>query len=110
MDSDEMCGLIKNRTEGFYKRIILPYAACSEGDLEQVIDYLLFQFNKSSSPEDWMIRFLKGIEETETEIALHVRKLNSFVVEINNSLKEVKMWSAVDAFNITSHPLALTNR
>jgi len=110
MDSEEMRALIKNRTKGFYERIILPYAASNEGDIERVNDYLLTQFDKSPLPKDWMIRFFEGIERTETEIALHIRKLDSFDVEINNSLREVKLWSAVDTFNISSHPQVSTGK
>ena len=110
MTNDDMWALIWNRTRGFYERIVLPYAMYDEGDIERAEEYLLFQFSKSPSPWAWMASFFKGIEETETTVSLHVRKLESFRLEISNVLKYVASVSIVDAFNVTTYPPFSTNK
>ena len=111
MTNDDMWTLIKGRTRGFYERIIMPFGVCEqEDDFERAEEYLRFHFHKSSSPLDWTVNFLKGIEETETEIVLHTRKLGSFQNEISNSLKFVKLYTFSDALYISANPPFVTGR
>jgi len=110
MTNDEMWQLIRYRIRGFYERVILPFAMYETGDIELAEEYLCFQFNSSPSPHDWINNFFKGVEETETTIALHMREIKSFRNEISNSLKYVPQSSFVDAFNITTYPPFSTNK
>jgi hypothetical protein len=111
MTNDDMWEMVQSRTRGFFERVILPFGAYeNENDFELAENYLRFQFGNSSSPEKWAVNFLKGIEETETKIVLHAKKLETFRAEISNSLGYVKMYSISDAVSISSNPPFETGR
>jgi len=105
-----MWELIRYRIRGFYERVVLTFGAYDNGDIELAEEYLRFHFNSSSSPVDWISNFFKGVEETETTIVLHIRKLESFRNEVANILKYVPRSSLADAFNITTYPPFSTNK
>ena len=121
MTNDDMWLLIRQRTRGFFERVSLPFGAYeNEDDFKKAEEYLRFQFHKTSSPLNWMVKFLKGIEEAETEIVLHTRKLVSFRREIDSSMRYISQMvitqkgdvdiNMLDAYNISTYPPFLTDK
>ena len=111
MTNDDMWSLIRYRIRGFYERIFLPFGLNEqEGDFERAEEHLRAQFDASLSPSDWMINFLKGVEETETVIALHIKTPESFRFELDVSLKYVLRHPSPDSLNVLMHPPFLKSK
>jgi len=85
-----MWSLARNRTRALYERVFKPFNLCEKSDLERIEKCLQRHFYKAPSHTIWLIEFLRGIEEVETNIVLHKELPKSLDAAINESLKYVR--------------------
>lgn len=86
MTNEKMWKLVHQRILYFRKRIFEPLGLCVDGDVEKVEKFIKGSFNNSRNHSKWLSKFIKTIEETETNIVLHKIVPKSFEWEMNNVL------------------------